>query len=374
MNPGTQAGPLLAELTTLRVGGPAQRVSRTATEDSFVGAIRDADDAGRDLLVLGGGSNVLISDEGFPGDVVIDTRRRIQVLETSADDVRIRISAGHPWDEVVAHAVSEGWSGIEALSGIPGSSGATPVQNVGAYGQEIAERLVGVSVWDRELKQRRRLAVGELGLGYRSSALKQSLSDPQQPWAPTPRFVVLDVDLTLRRSVSSAPVRYAELARALDVAVGDPAPLGEVRDAVLQLRRRKGMVLDANDPDTHSAGSFFTNPVLSTAAADQLPPGAPRYPVVAYRFTDGGPRIHEVPGKVKTSAAWLLSQAGFDKGYGMPGPAALSTKHSLAITNRGGASAAQILRLAQELRDGVRQRFGIDLVPEPVFIGLRLAE
>ncbi|HLS50211.1 MAG TPA: UDP-N-acetylmuramate dehydrogenase [Actinomycetaceae bacterium] len=374
MTPATHAAALLAERTTLRVGGPAQRLRETASEAEFIAALREADDAGQNLLVLGGGSNVVIADEGFAGDVVTDGRREITVLGLTEHEVRLRVPAGQPWDDVVARAVDEGWSGIEALSGIPGSSGATPVQNVGAYGQEIAERLTGVTVWDRQRRTRMRLGPAQLELGYRTSQLKRSISDPIQAWGPTPRHVVLDVDLTLVRHPESQPVRYGELARALGVEVGQRAPLAEVRRAVLALRRGKGMVLDAADHDTWSAGSFFTNPVLSASAAGQLPADAPRYPVLSYSFAaDGTPTISEVAGEVKTSAAWLLTRAGFDRGYGMPGPAALSSKHALAITNRGGANAADVAALARELRDGVRDRFGVELLPEPVFIGLSLA-
>jgi UDP-N-acetylmuramate dehydrogenase len=348
--------PTLAELTTLRVGGPAARFVETTTEAELIEVVRTADDAGEPLLVL-------VADAGFDGVVVRDLRTGVTTPDHSAcAGVSVAVPAGTPWDVVVAHAVGARLFGIEALSGIPGSAGATPVQNVGAYGQEVAQSIATVRTWDRALARVRTLAFGDLGFAYRTSLLKRSMrpeaADPRAPWSPTPRYVVLDLTLQLRVGPLSAPIAYAELARALDVAVGERAPLADVRAAVLALRAHKGMVLDPSDPDTTSAGSFFTNPVLPDAVAARLPDGAPRYPA-------GG-------GLVKTSAAWLIENAGFGRGYGLPGPAALSTKHALALTNRGGASAAELLTLAREVRAGVRARFGIDLEPEPVLIGAGL--
>ncbi|MEE6273874.1 UDP-N-acetylmuramate dehydrogenase [Georgenia wangjunii] len=369
--------PTLADLTTLRVGGPVAHYVEATSEDELVAAVRAADEAGTPLLVLGGGSNVLAADAGFAGTVVRDARRGIVGQADSAcAGAAVTVPAGHPWDDVVAEAVEQGWMGVEALAGIPGSTGATPVQNVGAYGQEVAETLSSVRVWDRARSRVRMLAVGELGLGYRTSLLKRSLvaDDAGRAWGPTPRYVVLEVSFQLRLATLSAPVRYAELARTLGVEVGARVPAHEVRTAVLQLRRGKGMVLDADDADTWSAGSFFTNPVLATGEADRLlPPDAPRFPVVEHqrvRSVDG--KVPAVEGLVKTSAAWLITRAGFDKGHGLPGPASLSTKHPLALTNRGGAAAEDVLAVAREVRDGVRARFGIDLVPEPVLVGLTL--
>jgi UDP-N-acetylmuramate dehydrogenase len=331
------------------------------------------------VLVLGGGSNVLAADAGFDGVVVRDARRG---LDGEGDDAcagaSLTVPAGQPWDEVVATAVSEGWMGVEALSGIPGSTGATPVQNVGAYGQEVAETLSSVRVYDRLERRTRMLAVGELGLGYRTSVLKRSLHDAAagggRTWGPTPRHVVLEVTFQLRLATLSAPVRYPELARLLEVEVGARVPATRVRDAVLELRRRKGMVLDAADHDTWSAGSFFTNPILSEAdAATGLPADAPRYPVTDHtRIRQIGGAAPVVEGVVKTSAAWLISHAGFDKGYSLGAPASLSTKHSLALTNRGGATAADLLALARSVRDGVRDTYGVELVPEPVLVGVVL--
>ena len=356
--------PPLAALTTLRVGGPAGRYVETGTETELIDAVRTADEAGEPLLVLGGGSNLLVADEGFPGVVVRDVREGIDVPDHSASaGVTYQVPAGTPWDRVVEEATSHRLYGLEALSGIPGSTGATPVQNVGAYGQEVAQTLASVRVWDRDRARVRTLAFADLRFGYRSSLLKRSMKasddDPRAPWAPTPRYVVLDVTFQLRQGGLSARIAYPELARELGVAVGERAPLLDVRAAVLALRARKGMLLDATDHDTWSAGSFFTNPVLPPSDAAGLPDGAPRY---------------AVPGEdaVKTSAAWLIEHAGFGRGFGAPGRASLSTKHTLAITNRGDAAAADIVALARTVRDGVRAAFGIALEPEPVLVGLTL--
>ncbi|WP_375165501.1 UDP-N-acetylmuramate dehydrogenase [Cellulomonas sp.] len=355
--------PALADLTTLRVGGPVGRYVETTTEHELVAAVRDADAAGEPLLVLGGGSNVLVADAGFDGVVVRDVRGGVEVPDASAcAGVTLTVPAGTVWDDVVVYAVQQELVGIEALSGIPGSTGATPVQNVGAYGQEVSTTISQVRVWDRGRGRVRTLPWVTLAFGYRTSLLKRSLrpsaDDPQAPWGPTPRYVVLDVTFQLRAGSLSAPVAYPELARALDVAVGERAPLADVRAAVLALRGRKGMVLDAPDHDTWSAGSFFTNPVLPAGEADGLPAEAPRWPMP--------------DGSVKTSAAWLIEHAGFGRGYGEPGPATLSTKHTLALTNRGDARADDLVRLARELRDGVRDRFGVVLEPEPVLVGVAL--
>ncbi|WP_029290238.1 UDP-N-acetylmuramate dehydrogenase [Cellulomonas sp. HZM] len=349
--------PALADLTTLRVGGPAARYVETSTEAELVDAVRTADDEGTPLLVVGGGSNLLVADEGFDGLVVRDVRTGIEVPDHSAcAGVTYTIPAGTPWDDVVAEATSHRLYGIEALSGIPGSTGATPVQNVGAYGQEVAQSIATVRVWDRERARVRTLPLVDLRFGYRTSLLKRSMrasvDDERAPWHPTPRYVVLDVTLQLRQGALSAQIAYPELARTLGVEVGERAPLLDVRAAVLELRGRKGMVLDPSDPDTSSAGSFFTNPVVPEA---QVPEGAPRWPAA--------------DGLVKTSAAWLIEQAGFGRGYGA-GPATVSTKHTLALTNRGGATAADVVALAREVRDGVLASSGIELEPEPVLVGV----
>ncbi|MHB1491566.1 UDP-N-acetylenolpyruvoylglucosamine reductase [mine drainage metagenome] len=358
--PGRSTPSTLAELTTLRVGGPVGRYVETSSEQELVAAVEEADRAGEPLLVVGGGSNLLVADAGFPGVVVRDVRTTIAVPDASAcAGTTLTVSAGTRWDDVVAYAVAQELVGIEALSGIPGSTGATPVQNVGAYGQEVSQTIALVRVWDRERRAHRTMSLVELGFGYRTSVLKASMaaagSGGAQRWTPTPRHVVLDVTFQLRSGSLSAPIAYVQLASHLGITTGGRAPLADVRAAVLELRRAKGMVLDPTDHDTWSAGSFFTNPVLDAAGAADLPAAAPRYP--------------SGPDQVKTSAAWLIEHAGFARGFGLPGPAALSTSHALAITNRGGATAEDVLALARTVRDGVRGAFGVDLVPEPVMVG-----
>jgi UDP-N-acetylmuramate dehydrogenase len=363
VQPTTTAVPTLADLTTFRVGGPAARYVETSTEADLIDAVRTADEAGEPLLVLGGGSNLLVADAGFDGVVVRDTRTGIDVPDHSAcAGVTYTVPAGTPWDAVVEEAVTHRLVGLEALSGIPGSTGATPVQNVGAYGQEVAQSIATVRVWDRGRERVRTLPLVDLQFGYRTSMLKRSMrtadeADPRAPWAPTPRYVVLDVTFQLRQGTHTRAVVYPELARTLGVVVGERAPILDVRAAVLELRARKGMLLDPADHDTWSAGSFFTNPVLDSDAAALLPADAPRFAAA--------------DGHVKSSAAWLIEHAGFGRGSGA-GAARLSTKHTLAVTNRGGASAADVVALAREVRDTVRERFGITLEPEPVLVGVSL--
>lgn len=343
----------LADMTTLRVGGPARAVLDTHSREDFLAAIRDVDGRGDALLVLGGGSNVLVGDDGFDGVVVRDRRERGPEVVRGDDHVDVTLAAGTDWDGVVALAVDQGWSGITALSGIPGSVGATPVQNVGAYGQEICDVLVAVTAWDRRTQRLRRMDPGSLRFGYRTSRLKQQLL------GVTPRWVVVDVTLRLPCTSASDPVHYAQLADHLGVAVGQRVELAAMRSAVLELRAAKGMVLDHDDHDTWSAGSFFTNPILAPGRAARLPAAAPRWP----QANGTG---------IKTSAAWLIQQAGFQPGHGLPGPAALSTKHTLAVTNRGGATARDLVALASQVRQGVRQTFGITLHTEPMLVGTSL--
>ena len=333
----------LAALTTLRLGGPALRLVEAETEAEVVEAVRAADAAGEPLLVLGGGSNVVVADAGFAGTVL---HVRTRGLETDPEHGLV-LAAGVDWDAAVELAVAEGYSGVEALSGIPGTVGASPIQNVGAYGQEVAQTLSWVRALDRHTGDVVELDREACRFSYRHSVFKGS-----------DRYVVLAVAFGLRHSRSGAPVRYAELARTLGVEIGAVAPTTEIRDAVLALRRSKGMVLDAADHDTWSAGSFFTNPVLDAdLAARLLPDDAPRWP--------------EADGRVKTSAAWLIERSGFSRGHGGP-RVRLSSKHTLALTNRGGATTAELVTLAREVRDGVRARFGITLVPEPVLVGVTL--
>ncbi len=349
----------LSGLTTMRVGGPAARLVTAETTDEVVDAVREVDDADEPLLVLSGGSNLVVSDEGFPGTVVRVATRGVQVESDDAcGGVSVRIAAGETWDDVVVRAVDEGWSGIEALSGIPGAAGSTPVQNVGAYGQEVAQTIAQVRVFDRRDQAVRTFASADCAFTYRHSVFKASS-----------RYVVLDVLFQLAPTPLSQPIGYADLARGLGVEVGERVPLADAREAVLEQRRRRGMVLDGADHDTWSCGSFFTNPVLP---ADEFEALAGR---ASERLGADGPTPPRFPapeGRVKTSAAWLIDKAGFGKGYAMPGPAALSTKHTLAVTNRGDAKAADVVALARELRDGVREAFGVTLVNEPVLVGLTL--
>src|SRR3954470_2871423 len=329
----------LAPLTTLRLGGPAARLQTVATEAELVDAVREADANGEPLLLLAGGSNLVIPDAGWPGVVVrIETRGVARPAESV-----LEVQAGEPWDDLVGATVAEGLAGFECLSGIPGSVGATPIQNVGAYGQEVAESVRSVRVLDRVTGGVSELAPSECGFGYRTSAFKRS-----------DRWVVLAVTFALRPGAASHPVRYAELARALEVEADATAPLDEVRAAVLALRRGKGMVIDAADPDTVSAGSFFMNPILDPDAHARIDPAPPAFP--------------QPDGRIKTSAAWLIERAGFSKGYAR-GRVAISAKHALALVNRGGATTAELLALAREIAAGVRERFGVELEPEPTIVG-----
>jgi UDP-N-acetylmuramate dehydrogenase len=342
--------PNLAAYTTLRLGGPAADIVEATDEPRILQIVRDAKADPGALLVLAGGSNVVIGDEGFGGTVLL-LRTRGLVARRDGDRVTVRVAAGEPWDGVVARSLAEGWSGLECLSGIPGSAGATPIQNVGAYGQEVAELITSVRVLDRHTGDILTFSAAECGFAYRTSVFKHS-----------DRWIVLTVDFRLVLSRESAPIRYAELATALDVPVGVRADASAVRDAVLRLRAGKGTVLDAADPDTWSVGSFFTNPILSAVAFDDLCVRVAPAEPPAWPSADGG---------VKTSAAWLIERAGFAKGYGHDG-VSISTKHTLALTNRGTGTTKQLIALATEIRDGVEARFGVALHPEPVLINCTL--
>ncbi len=336
----------LAPLTTLRLGGPACRFVDAGSAAAVVDAVRRADAAGEPVLLLGGGSNVVIADEGWPG-MAVRVGSRGQRTERRPDgSVLLTVEAGEDWDGVVAACVEDGLGGLECLSGIPGRTGATPVQNVGAYGVEVAELLVDVDLYDRRTGSvRSHVPAAELGLGYRTSVLK-GRDDA----------IVLRVRFALPGDASSAPIRYPELARALGVEPGARVPASAAREAVLGLRRGKGMVLDAADHDTWSAGSFFTNPVVPEQVA---PAAAPRWPVS--------------PDRVKLSAAWLIENAGFRRGH--PGPGgrvALSGKHVLALTHRGDGTTSDLLVLAREVQRGVAGVFGVALVAEPVLVGCAL--
>jgi UDP-N-acetylmuramate dehydrogenase len=333
----------LDELTTLRLGGSARRVERAGTTEELVEAVRAADAVGDPLLIVGGGSNLVPADAGWDGTVVRVESTGVRV-ETADDAVLLTAQAGVVWDELVARSVAEGWSGLAAMSGIPGLTGATPVQNVGAYGSEVADTIVELLVLDRHDDEVRTFSPQQCGFAFRTSAFKH-----------TDRFVVLEVTFRLRRSPDAVAVRYVELTRRLGIEPGAIAPSAEVRDVVLELRRSKGMLLDPADHDTWSVGSFFVNPFVPFGAAP-----------------DGCPQWH-VDGQVKLSAAWLIENAGFGRGYGLDrgaGRVAVSTKHALALTNRGGATTAELLDLAGEIRAGVEGKFGIRLRPEAHLAGV----
>jgi UDP-N-acetylmuramate dehydrogenase len=376
---------MLAGYTTLGLGGPAARFIEADRDDQVIAEVREADAGGEPVLVLGGGSNLVVADEGFPGTVVHVATRGVKI---TADDggVTVAVAAGENWDPLVERCVDEGLSGLECLSGIPGLAGATPIQNVGAYGQEVAETIVAVRVYDRVRDTVAELTNAECGFGYRTSAFKRSAAAgggaaagrrdgargrAGNPAAATGRFVVLGVTFRLARDPLSAPVRYGELARVLGTAEGGRVPLGDARSAVLTLRRGKGMVLDPADPDTRSAGSFFTNPVLDRR---QLAEVGRRAAARSGRPADEVtvPHFAAANGQVKVPAAWLIEQAGFTKGYSGNGSARISSKHTLALTNPGGASTASLVGLARQIRNGVQQAFGVELVSEPVLIGAEL--
>lgn len=336
---------LLADLTTLRLGGPARRMVEASTTHDLVRGVRDADAGGEPVLIVGGGSNLVVADAGWPGVVVLV---RSSVITVAADDgeIAVTVDAGVRWDALVQRSVREGWSGLAAMSGVPGLTGATPVQNVGAYGTEVADVISGLDVLDRETGGVEAWDPARCGFGFRTSAFKH-----------TDRYVVLSVTFALTRSANAPPVRYVELARRLGVEPGGTAPSARVREVVLELRASKGMVLDAPDHDTWSVGSFFVNPFV---APDQVPVGCPSW---------------VVDDQMKLSAAWLIENAGFGKGFGLDrgrGSVALSTKHALALTNRGAATTAELLELARVIRDGVEARFGVRLRPEAHLVGVTL--
>lgn len=343
----------LAPLTTFRLGGPVARLITATTDAEVVAAVREADDAGTPLLIIGGGSNLVIGDKGFDGTALRIATRGFDLTGTT-----LELAAGEIWTDAVARTVDAGLAGIECLAGIPGSAGATPIQNVGAYGQEVSSTITEVVAYDRATGETRTLTNAECEFSYRHSRFKEH---PE-------RYVVLRVRFALEDAGGlSAPVKYAETARALGVEPGDRVPAATARLTVLELRAGKGMVLDPADHDTWSAGSFFTNPILDDAqyaaflarAAERLGPD-----VTPPAFPAG-------EGRTKTSAAWLIDRAGFTKGYGA-GPARISTKHTLALTNRGDATTEDLLALAREVVAGVRDAFGITLVNEPVTVGVSL--
>ena len=389
-----------ADITTIAVGGEIDRFVEPTTRVGVIEAVEEADAKGLPLFVIGGGSNVLVSDEPFHGVVVRDARRAITVPDEAApvegDDrtVHVNAEAGCNWDDFVDCCVRLGLEGVEGLSGIPGTVGASVVQNIGAYGQDVATSVESVEVWDRKDKAVKNLHADELRFGYRMSALKASMYQapavPAGEFFPTPRYVVLSVTFALRHS-STGEVGYGQLAKALGVEVGDRMDTKEIRDAVLRVRAAKGMLEDATrytrlamqgtkkatlvatalraqndtpDANRHSCGSFFMNPILTAEQAAMLPPEAPRFEAV---LPNGEPGI-------KTSAAWLIDHAGFHKGYTVDddAKAGLSTLHTLALTNRGQAGSQDIAKLAKTVQDGVEHTFGVRLVPEPVVVGFSL--
>jgi UDP-N-acetylmuramate dehydrogenase len=375
----------LADLTTLRVGGEAERILAPSNREELVETVRQLWADGDEPLLLGGGSNVVVSDDGFDGSVVRILTRGIERIDATTPAtrpssylgdraVRIRVQAGEPWDDLVAHAVANGWTGIEALSGIPGSSGAAPIQNIGAYGQEVGSSLVAVEFLDYLTGDLERIPASRLGLGYRTSIIKHGRQG-----------LVVSIELELGeespgRRALSAPIAYDQLANALGARIGDRVPVEDLRETVLSLRAAKGMLLDDNDPDSFSAGSFFTNPIVSENFARGLPTDAPRWPTapeeqdVVVPLGDA-PAVPRVAGeyRVKLSAAWLIEKAGISRGFSLPGShAAVSSRHTLALINAGGATAEDIVELARFVQTRVFSEFGVQLQPEPVLVGLTL--
>jgi UDP-N-acetylmuramate dehydrogenase len=345
----------LSDYTTVRLGGPARSFVTAGTEAELVDAVRAADARGEPVLILGGGSNLVVADEGFDGTVI---RVATRGIVRDGPEV-ITVAAGEQWDAVVAWAVDGGLAGLECLSGIPGLTGATPIQNVGAYGQEVSQTITQVRVYDRLARKTLFIPNVRCGFGYRTSVFKRGPG----------RFVVLSVTFRLAEQALSAPVRYAELAAALEVGIGDRVDSARAREAVIELRRRKGMVIDPADPDTRSVGSFFVNPVLDAAELAVVEKAA------RARCGEGTvvPRFDAGNGLVKVPAGWLIERAGFGRGYRLGDGAQVSSKHSLALVNPGSGSTAALIALARAIRDGVRETFGVSLTPEPVLVGVSLS-
>ncbi len=370
----------LAELTTLRAGARPRRMVEARTRDELVSHLRDLWNDGERVLVVGGGSNLLVGDEPFDGTVVLVRTEGLEVLPSERPGMlRVKAEAGHDWDDLVAFTVRSGLQGIEAMSGIPGTAGASPVQNIGAYGQELVQTLVEVELLDQDTHEVAVVPAAELELGFRTSVLKAHYGDVARRDA-----VVLSITLELARvGHAEIPVAGAQLRQSLGLPVDAIASLAWIRDTVLATRARKGMVLDPTDPDTFSAGSFFQNAIVSAAFARTLPPECPRWPVsvdldpitvIPLDRYDGivpPPAVQEPD--VKVSAAWLIEHSGLRKGFSLPrSRAGLSTKHALALTNRGGASAGELAQLARFIRGRVQSEFGLVLQPEPVLVGVEL--
>jgi UDP-N-acetylmuramate dehydrogenase len=335
----------LDKYTSLRVGGPAKNIVNVSTEDEIIAAIEAAGDS--PVLIIGGGSNVLISDSGFEGTVIHIANNQAESEVDACSGATLTIGAGEDWDQFVATTISRGFAGLETLSGIPGTVGAAPIQNIGAYGHEVSEFITRVRTYDRQAKAIKTFTNSECEFEYRSSHFKKHPG----------RYIVLSVQFQIRTGEISTPIAYAELAKKLGIAVGEKAPVVDTRNAVMELRASKGMLLNPNDKDSWSAGSFFTNPIVSTEVASALPEGAPKWPTA--------------DGRVKTSAAWLIEHSGIDKGQSHGG-ARISTKHVLALTNSGNATAEELIQLAREVRASVQEKFGITLEPEVNLVGISL--
>jgi len=368
----------LSTLTTLRTGGAPERMLEAATREELVAALTEVWSRGDDLLVLGGGSNLFIGDEAFEGTVIRVLTRGIEELPSPHPGrIRLRVEAGHGWDDLVAYAVDHGYAGLEAMSGIPGTVGAAPVQNIGAYGQEIQETLVEVDLIDQVTGHISTVPAAELGLGFRTSVFKHHYgSEPQR------RAVILSVTVDLLVA-GERIVRGEQLRRALGLSSDEPVPLAWVRERILATRASKGMLWNADDPDTHGVGSFFQNAIVPEAVARSLPPECPRWPVTPdldavtviplHAYEGLVPAAKTEAPDVKVSAAWLIEQAGIRKGFRLPrSRASVSTKHALALTNRGGATAAEVSELARFIQSRVHSEFGLILQPEPVLVGVEL--
>ena len=335
----------LRDFTSLRVGGPAKNFVEAHNEEEIIAALIAAGDS--PVLILGGGTNLLISDQGFAGTVIHITNNSLVAEVDACSGATLTIGAGENWDDFVALTIERGFAGLETLSGIPGTIGAAPIQNIGAYGHEVSEFITRVRTYDRKAQSIKTFTNLECEFEYRSSIFKRN---PGQ-------FIILDVQFQIRIGDSSEPITYLELAKKLNVQMGDKAPVQTVRQAVLELRASKGMLLSPDDHDSWSAGSFFTNPVVSQQAADALPDAAPKWPLI--------------DGRVKISAAWLIENAGIHKGDEVGG-ARISTKHVLALTNAGDATATDLIELAKIAQAKVYEKFAIKLEPEVNLVGLSL--
>jgi UDP-N-acetylmuramate dehydrogenase len=335
----------LSKYTSLRVGGPATKIVHVSTEAQIITAIEEAGDT--PILIMGGGTNVLIADKGFDGTVIRISNNSVQSEVDACSGATLTIGAGEDWDLFVQTTINSGFAGLETLSGIPGTVGAAPIQNIGAYGHEVSEFITRVRTYDRQEKALKTFTNSECEFSYRNSHFK----------AHPGRYVVLEVQFQIRIGEESDPITYLELARKLGVQLGDKAPVVATREAVLELRASKGMLLSVDDHDSWSAGSFFTNPIISQQAADALPDAAPKWPLI--------------DGRVKISAAWLIENAGMHKGDEVGG-ARISTKHVLALTNSGDATASDIAELAKRARDHVKAKFGITLEAEVNLVGVEI--